>query len=214
MIVDDHPMVREGIAMRINREPDMATCCEATDGEQAISICLEQQPDIVLLDLNLRDTTGLAVIRQLHSKCPSVKVLVFSMLDENIYAERVLQAGAQGYIMKQAASETLILAVRQVLEGHLYVSDSLRTHLVRNMMANQAQKAGVASLSNTEFEVLSMLGMQLSNRQISERLNRSTKTIESHCASIKKKLGLENGRALVQFAVDWARSANLVKPIQ
>ena len=129
LIVDDHPMLREGLALRINREEDLLACCEADSAESALAACEACSHDLALVDLRLADSSGLSLIRQLRQKYPTLPILVVSMYDENVYAERALQAGAQGYIMKQEATDTLIQAIRLVLGGELYVSDKLRSYL-------------------------------------------------------------------------------------
>jgi DNA-binding NarL/FixJ family response regulator len=206
LIVDDHPMLREGLALRINREPDLLACCEADSAESAFASCEECSHDLALVDLRLADSSGLTLIRQLRQKYPDMPILVVSMYDESVYAERALQAGAQGYIMKQEATETLIQAIRLVLGGELYVSDKLRSYLIRLLIGGGDEKASLTRLTSSEFDVFSLLGMGMSARQIAEQLKRSTKTIESHCANIKKKLGLQSGRELNQYAIDWQRS--------
>lgn len=194
LIVDDHPMLREGLALRINREEDLLACCEADSAASAFAACEACLHDLALVDLRLADSSGLSLIRQLRQKFPTLPILVVSMYDENVYAERALQAGAQGYILKQEVTETLIHAIRLVLGGELYVSDKLRSHLIRLLIGGGDEKASLTQLTTSEFDVFNMLGLGLSARQIAEQLKRSTKTIESHCANIKKKLGLQSGR--------------------
>ena len=206
LIVDDHPMLREGLALRINREEDLLACCEADSAESAFAACEACCHDLALVDLRLADSSGLNLIRQLRQKYPTLPILVVSMYDENVYAERALQAGAQGYIMKQEVTDTLIHAIRLVLGGELYVSDKLRSHLIRLLIGGGDEKASLTRLTSSEFDVFNMLGLGLSARQIAEQQKRSTKTIESHCANIKKKLGLQSGRELSQYAMDWQRS--------
>lgn len=206
LIVDDHPMVREGLSLRINRESDLKVCSEADTNASALSICEHCQPDLAIVDLRLADSSGLILVKQLRHKFPGIGILVISMHDENIYAERALQAGANGYIMKQEAMDTLIQAIRLILKGHLYVSDALRTQLIRQFMRLGAEKSAISQLSSVEFDVFNLLGLNLSNREIAEKLSRSIKTIESHCANIKKKLGLNSGRELSQFAIEWFKT--------
>ncbi|MGZ5049566.1 MAG: response regulator transcription factor [Methylobacter sp.] len=205
LIVDDHPMVREGLSLRINREPDLMACCLADTVDSALAACSHCQHQLALVDLRLAEYSGLMLIKQLRHKFPNLAILVISMHDENIYAERAFQAGAHGYIMKQEAMDTLIQAIRVILKGHLYVSDALRTQLIRQFMRGHEEKSAISRLSAVEFDVLNLLGMSLSSRQIAEKLNRSPKTIESHCANIKKKLGLSSGRELTQYAIEWFR---------
>lgn len=206
LIVDDHPMVREGLALRINRESDLAVCCEADDMHSAMSCCERCAPDLALVDLTLSGASGLSLTKNLVNHHPQLRILMVSMHDENVYAERALQAGAHGYIMKQEATDILIMAIRQVLDGHLYISNNLRTKLVRLHLNAKESKSPISGLSAAEFEVFNLLGAGLSAREIAAELNRSVKTIESHCARLKTKLTLASGKDLVQYAQDWKRT--------
>lgn len=208
LIVDDHPMVREGLSLRINRELDLNVCCEANSVESALSACEQYRPDLALIDLRLENSSGLILVKQLKNRFPTLIILVISMHDENIFAERAIKAGASGYIMKQEAMDTLVQAIRLVLKGHLYVSDALRTQLVRQHLQQNTENAAVSRLSTAEFDVLNLVGMRLSNREIAQKLSRSTKTIETHCANIRKKLGLGNSKDLVRYAIDYFKAEN------
>ena len=206
LIVDDHSMVRDGLALRINRETDLLACCQADSAASALACCGVCEHQLALVDLRLGVSSGLILIRQLRAKYPDLPVLAISMYDENIYAIRALHAGAQGYIMKHEATDTLIQAIRLLLNGQLYVSDKMRTHLIQLFMSSGDENSSLSSLSSTEFDVFNLLGMNLSIRQIAEKLNRSSKTVESHCANIRKKLGLQSGRELNQYAIEWLRA--------
>jgi DNA-binding NarL/FixJ family response regulator len=206
LIVDDHPMVLEGLALRINRETDLLACCQATDAESALASCKVCEHQLALVDLRLADSSGLMLIRQLRAKYPQMLILAISMSEENVYAERALRAGAQGYIMKHEATDTLIHAIRLILNGQLYVSDKMRTHLIRLFISSGDEKSTLSCLSPTEFEVFNLLAMNQSTREIAEKLNRSAKTVDSHCANMRKKLGLQNGRELNQYAAEWSRA--------
>lgn len=207
LIVDDHPMVREGLALRIDREPDLNACCAADDVTSAIAACNKHLPDLALIDLNLGDSSGLVLIKQLRELFPEMKILVISMHDENIYAERTLRMGAHGYVMKQEAMENVVLAIRQVLQGLLYVSDAFRTRLLRQLIREPEHHSPHAGLTDIEFNILNLLGMGMTIRDIGRELNRSAKTIESHCARIKKKLNLASGKELQDYAADWVRAS-------
>jgi len=205
LIIDDHPMVREGLSLRINREHDLEACYESENAEQAINYCMTNRVDIALVDLRLTEYSGLTLIKQLRHRFPAIHILTISMYDENLYAERALKAGAQGYIMKHEAMDTLIHAIRLILKGHLYVSDALRTQLIRQFLEKGDEDSPISQLSSMEFDVLNLIGQGFSNRDIANQFNRSPKTIEAHCANIKKKLGLQNGRELTQYAIEWFR---------
>lgn len=206
MIVDDHPIIRQGMAMLINREPDMQACCEAEQIEQAIEANRACPHDIVILDMSLDGFSGLELLRRLKFEFPELPVLMLSMHDEAIYAEPALRAGAQGYLMKQVATEGLLQAIRQVLKGELYVSDQLSTRMLKKMMSGAKNDSPVGDLTPSELEVLHLVGMGLGTSEIAEKLARSIKTIESHKANIKRKLKLESGNQLTLFAINLVSS--------
>ncbi len=201
MIVDDHVIVRQGMAMLIDREPDMKACCQAEEIEEAVQANHNCPHDIAIVDMSLEGASGLELVRRLQFEFPDLPVLMLSMHDESIYAESALKAGARGYVMKQAATETLLRAMRQVLQGELYVSDALRSQMLKKAMGKETGVSPVSALSPSELEVLHLVGSGMGTAEIAQQLSRSIKTIESHKANIKRKLSLDNSNQLALFAV-------------
>lgn len=208
LIVDDHPIVRQGIAQLINRESDMHVCCEAGDADQAIEKMKECAHDIAIVDISLTGVSGIELIQMLRQRGYEFPVLVMSMHDESLYAERALRAGARGYIMKQEATEKILTAIRQILHGEIYVSEKMRSRMLQRMIDNRTETntSPVANLSNRELEILRMIGRGLGTGEIARELKRSVKTIEAHRANIKDKLGLKSAAELVRFAVQWVEN--------
>lgn len=208
LIVDDHPIVRQGIAQLINRESDMRVCCEAGDAEQALEIAKNTtccNAEIALVDMSLPGISGIDLVKILRSRFPKMQILVISMHDESLYAERALRAGAKGYIMKQEATEKVLVAIRQILGGEVYVSDKMRSKILQRIIDNRFETpvSPVSRLSDKELEVLRLIGKGLRTSDIASELNRSVKTVEAHRANLKKKLGLKKATELVRFAVQW-----------
>ncbi len=203
LIVDDHPIVRQGLKRMIEAEPDLEVCGEAATESQARCTIRELDPDIVIVDLALQEGDGLELVRDVHAHHPDVPMLVLSMHDETIYAERLLSEGASGYIMKQAAADQLLNALRTVLRGETYLSESLQHQLSARSVHAVGQSHPVERLSNRELQVLNLIGRGLSSRQIAAELGLSVKTIESHRQSVKRKLNLANNSQLVQYAINW-----------
>ena len=206
MVVDDHAIVRQGMFMLINREPDLHACCEAANIEQAVEANRNCTHDIAIVDISLDNASGIELVRRFQFLFPKLRVLVLSMHDESIYAEPVLKAGARGYLMKQMATDVLLHAIRQVLQGELYVSDQMRSRMLKKMMGVAANDSPVGNLSPAELEVMHLIGMGMSTSEIADKLTRSVKTIESHKANIKKKLNLESGNQLTLFAFNLVSS--------
>lgn len=216
LIVDDHPIVRQGIAQLINRESDLEVCYEAGDAEQAIeAICKCSgngsngcATDIAIVDMSLPGLSGIELIKTLRVRYPNLPVLVISMHDESLYAERALRAGAKGYIMKQEATEKVLAAIRQILHGEIYISDKMRSKILQRIIDNRfdAPSSPVSRLSDKELEVLRLIGRGLRTSDIASELHRSVKTVEAHRAHIKDKLNLKNAAELVRFAVQWIES--------
>jgi DNA-binding NarL/FixJ family response regulator len=204
-IVDDHPIVRQGLGQLINHEPDLKVCGEASGVREARVGLSQTKPDIVILDLSLRDSDGLELIKDIRSKYRHLPVLVLSMHDESIYAERLLSAGANGYIMKQAAADQLLIALRRVLSGGIYVSEQIGASMIERFAVNGPKQSSnpIERLSNRELQVLNLIGRGRTTREIADDLNLSVKTVESHRQRIKKKLNLTSSPQLVQFAVNW-----------
>lgn len=205
-IVDDHPIVREGLAQMINRELDLAVCGDAPDMPRALEGICALKPDVLLVDISLNGPDGLDLVKHLRTQDPSLPILILSMHDESIYAERALRAGANGYIMKQEATDKVLVAVRRILDREIYVSSRIANQMLRHFVGASSQEprhSSVDGLSDRELEVLRLMGEGHSTRQISEKLHLSIKTIESYQAHLKEKLSLRNSRELVQYAVKW-----------
>ena len=211
LIVDDHPIVRQGLGQLIDREADLQVCGEASDVREARAALQRLEPDVVILDLSLRDSDGIELIKDIRSRQQRLPVLVLSMHDEAIYAERLLGAGANGYIMKQAAAEQLLTAVRRVLAGGIYVSESVGASMIEKFASGGGRVMGgdpIERLSNRELQVLNLIGRGKTTREIAESLNLSVKTVESHRQRIKKKLNLQTSAQLVQYAINWYSQKN------
>ena len=206
LIVDDHPMMREGLAHSINQEPDLTVCCAARTAAEALDGIAARKPDLVLTDITLPGKSGLELIKDIKAMHPGLPVLVVSMHDEALYAERVLRAGARGYITKEAAGEKLLHAIRQVLAGQLYVSEKTAAQIVATFSGHQAAggRPSVGVLTDREFEVFQLIGQGLATEQIARRLNISAKTVETHRVHIKKRLGLATAPELIAYAARWA----------
>jgi two-component system, NarL family, response regulator FusR len=204
LMVDDHPIVREGMALFLNAQPDLHLCCEAANAEDAmkeLGIC---EPALAIVDISLQRESGLDLIRLMRRTSPALAILAMSLHDESIFAERALRAGANGYLMKHEATAKILAAVRLVLAGGIYLSEAMHLRLARSVVAPSAFPASpIAGLSQREFEILLLLGLGFGTRQISEKLSRSIKTIEAHRANLKEKLHLKTGADLVRFASHW-----------
>lgn len=211
LIVDDHPIVRQGLRRMIDPEPDLCVCGEAQSEREARAAIRELKPDVVIVDISLAQGDGLELVRDVHAQQPDLPMLVLSMHDEMIYAERLLAAGASGYIMKQAASDQLLIALRQVLSGGAYLSEALigalGGQITTNGAANGVEAADpINRLSNRELQVLSLIGRGMSSREAAESLSVSVKTVESHRQSLKRKLNLMTNAQLLKYAIDWYSS--------
>ena len=204
-IVDDHPLIRQGIAQLIDRESDMLVVGEAGDMEEALQTIKKVNPHLVIVDINLKGSSGIELTTTLLALYPKILILIISMHDESLYVERVLKAGAKGYLMKDEATTHVITAIRKVLSGEIYISDHMRDTLVNKVISGRKTLAGSLpeTLSNRELEVLQLIGQGLSTRQIGNTLHISVKTVDSHYANIKTKLDLKNSHALIQYAVKW-----------
>lgn len=204
LIVDDHPLVRAGIAAMIQTEQGLEVVGEVGSCREALTVAAEQPVDLVIVDLSLGDGNGLDLIKRLISRDEGLRVLVCSMHDETLFAERALQAGAMGYINKQEATSHVIEAIRQVLAGKVYLSERMIGRLLGNLSRGSANATNpISDLSNREVQVFDLIGRGLGTSEIAERLHLSIKTIEAHRDRIKKKLGLGSGRELVRYAFQW-----------
>jgi DNA-binding NarL/FixJ family response regulator len=210
LLVDDHPIVRQGLALLIDREADLLVCGEAEGAHSAFHAIATLRPDIVLLDISLSGPDGLDVLKEIRVKSANLPVLMLSMHDETIYAERAMRAGANGYIMKQEATEKVLVAIRRILQGGVYLSDRLTNMMLQQFAhgASSTKKSPLVSLTDRELEVFRLIGQGHGTRQIADDLHLSVKTIESYQAHIKEKLSLRNARELVQHAIEWTVSLN------
>jgi len=205
LLVDDHPIVRQGLALLIDRESDLSVCGEADGAYSAFHCITTLRPDLVVLDISLSGPDGLEILKEIRLKTSSLPVLILSMHDESIYAERAIRAGANGYIMKQEATEKVLVAIRRILLGEVYLSDRLTSTMLQQYVRGNApvKKSPLVNLSDRELEVFRLIGEGRGTRQIADELHLSVKTIESYQAHIKEKLALRNARELVQHAIEW-----------
>jgi DNA-binding NarL/FixJ family response regulator len=206
LLVDDHPIVRQGLALLVDREADLCVCGEADGAHSAFHAITRLKPDIVVLDISLSGPDGLDVVKEIRTKTTSLPILILSMHDESIYAERAIRAGANGYIMKQEATEKVLVAIRRILQGEVYLSGRLTNSMLRQYARGEApaKTSPFVHLSDRELEVFRLIGEGQGTRQIADELHVSIKTIESYQAHIKEKLSLRNSRELVQHAIKWA----------
>jgi DNA-binding NarL/FixJ family response regulator len=208
-LVDDHPIVRQGLALLINREPDMVVCGEADGALGALQSIFTVCPDVVVLDISLDGPDGLDLLKSIRLKEPVLPILILSMHDESSYAERSLRAGANGYIMKQEATEKVLVAIRRILQGKVYLSERFTNRMLESYVhgVSPSKADPLAKLSDRELEVFRLIGTGHGTRQIADELHVSVKTVESYQAHIKEKLGLRNARELMQNAIE--RSVSL-----
>ncbi len=210
LLVDDHPIVRQGLALLIDRETDLCVCGEAEGAHTSFRAIETLRPDIVVLDISLSGPDGLDVLKEIRMKSGALPVLILSMHDESIYAERAMRAGANGYIMKQEATEKVLIAIRRILQGDVYLSDRLTTTMLQQFVRGAAptKSSPLLNLTDRELEVFRLIGEGHGTRQIADELHLSVKTIESYQAHIKEKLALRNARELVQHAIEWTVNLN------
>jgi DNA-binding NarL/FixJ family response regulator len=208
LIVDDHPMMRDGLAALITAQPDLAVCAQADDAGEAQQAVEAHRPDLVIMDISLPGKSGLEAIKDLQALQPGLAILVLSMHDEALYAERVLRAGARGYVMKQEGGKRIMDAIRAVLEGKVFVSEKMSARIMDAFTGRRAAEAGstVENLSDREFEVFQLIGQGRSTKEIADQLHLSVKTVEVHRVNIKAKLKLATSPELVHFAVRWVES--------
>jgi DNA-binding NarL/FixJ family response regulator len=207
LIVDDHPLVREGLTDLINKEKDMVVCGSTKDIPQTIGAIRQLEPDMVTIDISLENASGLDLMKDIKASFPGLPVLVLSMHQESIYAERAMRAGAKGYITKQEASKKIITAIRKVLKGQLYLSEPLKEKLLYSLIGSAEPEANIPlidRLTDRELEVFRMIGHGKATREIAEQLCLSVKTIETYRARIKQKLNLTSGSELMRCAFQWA----------
>lgn len=211
LLVDDHPITRQGVAALIAQDPSLAVCGEADNGPRALELVTKLSPDLAVIDISLKSSNGLELMKNLKILAPKLPVLVMSMHDEALYAERALRAGAQGYIMKQEASEKILAAIQRVLKGELYLSEKMQEKMLQRIVKAKQEEPGFAidTLSDREMEVFQLIGNGFSTRQIAAQLNLSVKTIESYREHLKLKLSLDTGSDLVRYAIQWMKSLSV-----
>ena len=211
LVVDDHPVFRHGISALINAEEDLIVCGEAASSPSALDAMRKLKPDIALLDISLPGTNGIELIKLMKAEYPKLPLLVLSMHDESLYALRALKAGALGYVMKAEALTHVLDALRKALKGEIYVSPRLSERLIFQAIQTTDTNSGspVDRLSDRELEVLNFLGNGLGTKEIASKLNLSVKTIETHRAHIKEKLGFRDASEMIRFAIDWIAQEKL-----
>ena len=204
-LVDDHPLVREWLTNLVNQQPGLKVCGEAESGPEAREKILALRPDVAIVDISLKDSSGIELIKDLKQSCPEVAVLVLSMHEESHYAERALRAGARGYVMKRETTKKVIAAIHQVLAGKLCVSEAVATAMAAQFVEGKtlANRSPVEQLSDRELEVFELLGQGRTTRQIAETLRVSLKTVQAYCARVKEKLNLGSATELLREAVRW-----------
>jgi DNA-binding NarL/FixJ family response regulator len=207
LLVDDHAVVRYGIAQLINRQPDMVVCGEQEDAANALTAIDKLKPDLVIADISLKDSSGLELMRNIKAQFTKMPVLVVSAHDETVYAEVAFRAGALGYLMKQEALEKIIAAIRRVLNGNIYVSEALGAKMLQQQVRGKTdlQESPVKSMSDRELEVFQLIGRWKKTSEIAQELHLSVKTIEYYREQIKHKLGLKNSAELTQHATSWVQ---------
>lgn len=210
LIIDDHPVVREGLEAILDHEQDLRVCGQAEDADGALEAIADLKPDIAIVDISLKNSDGIELTKTIKARYPKIFVIVLSMHDESVYAERVLLAGAQAYLMKDAASENIVTAIRRVLRGDIYVSEAVSSKFLHIIASDKTgmTKTPIETLSDREFETFRLIGQGLKASQIAAQLHLSVKTIETYRSRIKEKLGLSNAAQLLQYSIAWARNRN------
>jgi DNA-binding NarL/FixJ family response regulator len=208
LLVDDHPLVREWLSNLINQQADMIVCGEAEDAPHALSLVASLKPHLAIVDLSLKSGSGIQLIKDLRQLDAALLILVLSMHDESLYAERVLRAGARGYVMKREVTKKIIGAIRDVLRGEIVLSEKLATTMLGRFLQGQpgSPTSPVAILADRELEVFQLLGRGWETRRIAEELRVSIKTVQAHCARIKEKLNLKSATELLREAIRWEES--------
>ena len=206
LLVDDHPLVRERLAEVINREADLIVSGEAEDRQEALDAILAKPPDLAIIDLTLKNSDGLELIKDIRARWPKMRMLVVSMHDESLYAERVIRAGAMGYITKQEATRKILLAIRRVLSDNIYLNEKIANRILTRLASHADTITGTPAelLGDREFQVFELTGQGLNTHDIAGRLNISVKTVETYRARIKEKLKIKDASELLQFAITWS----------
>ena len=216
LVVDDHPIVREGLADLINKEEDLVVCGWAEDVPQTLKAIKDMSPDVITVDISLEDASGLELIKDIKAQFPGLPVLALSMHQESLYAERALRSGAKGYVTKHEATKEVIVAIRKVLDGQLYLSESMKEKLLYYFVSDSTStdtNSPIHCLTDRELEVFSLLGQGKSTRQIAEHLCLSIKTIETYRSRIKEKLNLHSGPELLRSAFQWSSGRGQSGPL-
>jgi DNA-binding NarL/FixJ family response regulator len=204
MLIDDHPLVRRGLAELISDEPHLQVCAQASSAEESLQLLAETRPDCLVVDISLPGMSGLELIKRVRSRCPDVRILVTSMHEESLFAERSLRAGANGFISKEEATEKVIEAINRILAGQVYLSGKMTSRLLGTVAGGElGRKSQIESLTDRELEVFGLIGRGLATRDIADKLHLSVKTVETHRDHIRTKLGLETTHQLVRHAVQW-----------
>lgn len=207
LLIDDHPITRQGIRALVNQQLNTEVCAEADNAGQALQMVAEVKPDVVILDISLPATNGIELTKQIKAIAPNMPILVVSMHDESLYAERAIRAGAMGYVMKEEAGDKVALALQHLLRGEMYLSAKMKQRMLHRFVNKRGDTAEFAidTLSNREMEVFRLIGNGFSTRQIATQLGLSAKTIDSYREHLKVKLGLDNGADLIRHAIQWVR---------
>lgn len=208
ILVDDHPLLRQGLAQLINQQVDLSMCCEAAAAAEALGRIESSKPDLAVVDLSLEGSSGLELIKDLQALHPDLPVLVLSMHDETLYAERCLRAGARGYVMKQAGGQTVLQAIRRVLSGQVHLSEAMAGKVLESLTGPRPRGATspIEQLTDREFEIFELLGEGKSSREIARELHLSPKTVDVHRSHIKQKLELKDVTSLIRYAVRWVET--------
>ena len=208
LLVDDHPIVRDGLTTIINHQRDLNVCGGADDAHQALKAISELKPDIVVVDISLKNSDGIELTKSIKAKYPKLRVLVLSVHDESIYAERALRAGARAYLMKEVVSENIVKAIRSVSKGEIYVSDTISKKFLHKIAGDKAAKTktSIENLSDREFEIFRLIGEGYKASQIAKKLHLSVKTIETYRGRLKEKLKITDASTLLQYAIKWVSS--------
>ena len=208
LLVDDHPVVRDGLTTIINHQQDLNVCGGADDAHQALKAIGELKPAVVVVDISLKNSDGIELTKSIKAKYPKLPVVILSVHDESVYAERALRAGARAYLMKEVVSENIVNAIRMVLKGEIYVSDTISKKFLHKIAGdkNKTDKTSIENLSDREFEIFCLIGQGRKASQIAKKLHLSVKTVETYRGRLKEKLYLDSASELLQYAIKWTKS--------
>ena len=208
LLVDDHPVVRDGLTTIINHERDLNVCGGADDAHQALKAIGDLKPDVVVVDISLKNSDGIELTKSIKAKYTTLPVIILSVHDESVYAERALRAGARAYLMKEVVSENIVKAIRTVLKGEIYVSDAISKKFLHKVAGDKTGKTKtlIENLSDREFEIFHLIGDGLKASQIAKKLHLSVKTVETYRGRLKEKLSLDSASELLQYAIKWTKS--------